>query len=163
MTIELRSGKVLGVENTENKSEKEIKKERMIKTFLINEVDKSVRKSGPENVIEKPLVFTDKIVFSENFNKYIFTRIYHKYLTECNLVSSTYDKSYFVLQFMNHIMTDLPERRLWKEYGIDILSRVAINKLNEFLSYPEFNRCASNNNVDIENWMKLLNEISNVD
>ena len=80
MTIELRSGKVLGVEkkgmllrsgkvlwveNTENKSEKKIEKERRIKTFLINEVERSVRKSEPENVIEKSLVFTDKIVFSE--------------------------------------------------------------------------------------------------
>jgi len=172
MTIELRSGKVLGVEkkgmmlrsgkvlwveNTENKSE------RKTKTSLINEVDKSARKSVMEKEIEKDLVFTDKIVTSDSFNKEMFVERSSKYLSECNLKTSVYEKSSTMLQFMNYILMNLPERRLWKEYRVDNLARVFIIKIDEYMSYSDFNLCVSDNNVDIKKWKELFNEISKVE
>jgi len=141
MNTELRSGNVLWVENTENKSEKE----RKIKTG------------------KKPLVFTDKIVTSENFDEGVFVERSSKYITECKLRKSVYEKSYTMLQFMNYILMNLPERRLWKQYNIDRLARVTINRINKYTSYPEFSRCVSDNNVDINNWKDIFTEISNVE
>jgi hypothetical protein len=57
---------------------------------------------------------------------------------------------------------NLPERHLWREYKFVGLARVTVDKLDEYMSYSDFIRCASDNNVDIKKWKDLFNEISNV-